>query len=280
MLTSRQGVLSSPDAIRTTDIGKDGVITNSTKDGGLVSIYYLGALVGCLWGGSISDKHGRKIAVFLGTLWGIIGTALLTAAQNTSKLTPKALEGLITHFLDWFLCARLIAGVGTGHLINVVPCWASELAPSHTRGKSVCLLFLANYIGIAVAYWIAFGVSYVNDGQGGFRWRFPIGFNLIPVLILSPTIWFFPESPRWLIKQDRHEEALEILQKLREDSAKGDVTPQVAAEFDEIRRVIASETQHATRDSLWAMPFGYQSGKLHYGRRVALAFCIQIMMEW
>lgn len=62
-----------------------------------MSIYYLGALVGCLWGGSISDKHGRKIAVFLGTLWGIIGTALLTAAQNTSKLTPKALEGLITH---------------------------------------------------------------------------------------------------------------------------------------------------------------------------------------
>ena len=186
----------------------------------------------------------------------------------------------ITFVVDWFLCARLIAGVGTGHLITVVPCWGSELAPSHTRGKSVCLLFLANYTGIAVAYWIAFGVSYVDGGEGAFRWRFPIAFNIIPVLILSLTIWFFPESPRWLIKQDRHEEALEILHKLREDPVNGDVTAQVAGEFEEIRRVIASETQHATRDSLWAMPFGYQSGKLHYGRRVALAFGIQIMMEW
>ena len=120
----------------------------------------------------------------------------------------------------------------------------------------------------------------MNGGEGGFRWRFPIAFNIIPVLILSLTIWFFPESPRWLIKQDRHEEALEILHKLREDSAKGDVTAEIAREFEAIRMVTASETQHATRDSLWAMPFGYQSGKLHYGRRVALAFGIQIMMEW
>lgn len=56
--------------------------------GGLVSIYYLGALVGCLCGGSISDKYGRKIAVFLGTLWAIVGTALLAAAQNAS-MSPK-----------------------------------------------------------------------------------------------------------------------------------------------------------------------------------------------
>ena len=94
MLTSWQGVLSSPDAIRITDIGMNGVVTKSTKDGGLVSIYYLGALVGCLWGGSISDKHGRKIAVFLGTLWAIFGTALLSAAQNTSKLTRSTQKSL------------------------------------------------------------------------------------------------------------------------------------------------------------------------------------------
>jgi MFS family permease len=170
--------------------------------------------------------------------------------------------------------------MGTGHLINIVPCWSSELAPSHSRGKSVCLLFLANYLGITIAYWISFGVSYVDGGEGGFRWRFPIAFNIIPVLILALTIFFFPESPRWLIRHDRHEEALEILTKLREDPARGDVTAEVIGEFEEIRRVIASETQNATRDSLWAMPFGYKSGKLHYGRRVALAFWIQVMMEW
>jgi MFS family permease len=83
-------VLSSPDAIRVTNIGNNGVVTNATKDGGLVSIYYLGALVGCLWAGSMSDKYGRKIVVFLGTLWAIFGAALLSAAQNDStKGFPK-----------------------------------------------------------------------------------------------------------------------------------------------------------------------------------------------
>lgn len=107
-----------------------------------------------------------------------------------------------------------------------------------------------------------------------------IRFAIIPALVLSLTIAFFPESPRWLIKQDRHEEALEILSKLREDPSKGDVAAAVHAEFEEIRRVIGSETKNKTRDSLWAMPFGYKSGNLHYGRRVVLAFGIQIMMEW
>jgi hypothetical protein len=105
-------------------------------------------------------------------------------------------------------------------------------------------------------------------------------FNIIPALILACTIAFFPESPRWLMKKDHHEEALEILQKLREDPSNPDASIAVATEFEEIRRVIGSESKNKTRDSLWAMTIGYKSGNLHYGRRVILAFMIQIMMEW
>jgi MFS family permease len=63
--------------------------------GGLVSIYYLGALVGCLWAGQISDKYGRKVAVFLGTLWAIIGAALLSGAQNASTLSSSYFHRLL-----------------------------------------------------------------------------------------------------------------------------------------------------------------------------------------
>ena len=256
-------MLSSPDFTATMDIAPNGIV-NTTKQGGVVSIYYLGTLVGCFWGGSISDKYGRKSGTFFGTFWCIVGAALQSAAQNA----------------NWFLCARLIAGVGTGYLITIVPAWSAELARSHSRGASICRLFLFNYSGITVAYWLAFGVSFVDGGQGSFRWRFPIAFMTIPALILCCTIHFFPESPRWLIKSGRNEEALEIFRKIREDRANVNVEAEIAAEYEEIVRLVDQDKEHLTRNSLWAMPFGYKSGKLHYGRRVALAFGIQIMMEW
>jgi hypothetical protein len=107
-----------------------------------------------------------------------------------------------------------------------------------------------------------------------------IRFNIIPAAILAATISFFPESPRWLMKVDRHEEALEILKKLREDPSNPNSADQVTAEYEEIRRVVGNQAKNKTRDSLWAMSVGYKSGNLHYGRRVILAFMIQIMMEW
>ncbi|TPX22907.1 hypothetical protein DIZ76_014788 [Coccidioides immitis] len=58
------------------------VITDSLLQGGIVSVYYLGTLIGALFGGWVGDKIGRIKSIALGSVWGVIGAALQCSAQN------------------------------------------------------------------------------------------------------------------------------------------------------------------------------------------------------
>lgn len=79
------------------------------------------------------------------------------------------------------------------------------------------------------------GLSYIDGGVSQFRWRFPIAFQIIPLLVLFAMIWVFPESPRWLVKVGREDEARYVLSRLRGDNG-GDA--EIAeAEFQDIRNV-------------------------------------------
>lgn len=63
---------------------KEPVITNSLLQGGIVSVYYLGTLFGCLHGGWIGDKIGRIKTIAIGSVWAIVGAALQCSAQNAN----------------------------------------------------------------------------------------------------------------------------------------------------------------------------------------------------
>lgn len=58
------------------------VVTNSLLQGGIVSVYYLGTLFGCLLGGWVGDKVGRIRTIALGSIWAILGASLQCSAQN------------------------------------------------------------------------------------------------------------------------------------------------------------------------------------------------------
>lgn len=96
----------------------------------------------------------------------------------------------------------------------------------------------ANYLGISVAYWISFGLAFVKDGpdhlESPLRWRFLLGFQCVPAIILAIFIRFLPDSPRFLASVGRHEEALEVFEHLRAKPA-GD--PEVEREYQEIVKV-------------------------------------------
>jgi hypothetical protein len=156
---------------------------------------------------------------------------------------------------------------------QIIPAWISELAQSHNRGSSFALVFCANYVGIVIAYWLGYGLR--NDTTD-FKWRFPLAFQTVPVIILLLTVAFLPESPRWLIADGRRDEALEILAKIRGDRALSD--PELEHEISQLD-VIVSNAKHP-RYSLVNMSFGRHSGLLHLGRRVSLAVGIMMMMEW
>jgi MFS family permease len=238
------------------------VVTNSLLQGGIVSVYYLGTLVGGLFGGWLGDRMGRIKSIAAGAIWAIIGAALQCSAQNH----------------DWMICARFVNGIGTGILNAIVPVWATETAEHTSRGKFIAIEFTLNIFGVVLAYWLEFGLSFIDGGKSAFRWRFPIAFQIIFLLVLFAAVWFFPESPRWLVKVGREEEARYILQRLRGSNPEDRIRAE--AEFQDILSIAEMEKTVVHGDSYLSMLFGYKSGDLHIGRRVQLVVWLQIMQEW
>lgn len=93
------GVNSSPTYVTEVGIGKaDGTVTDTTHQGGIVSVYYLGAIFGCFTGGWLADRVGRINGLLAGSLFALVGGALQAAAQNS----------------NFMICARVVTGIGTG----------------------------------------------------------------------------------------------------------------------------------------------------------------------
>ncbi|KAI3320367.1 general substrate transporter [Xylariaceae sp. AK1471] len=238
------------------------VVTNSLLQGGIVSVYYLGTLFGCLFGGWIGDKIGRIKTIAVGAGWAIFGAALQSSAMNH----------------NWMIGARAVNGIGTGILNAVVPVWATETAEHTSRGQFIAIEFTLNIFGVVVAYWLEFGLSFIDNGESAFRWRFPIAFQIIPLFVLLAAVWFFPESPRYLVKAGRDDEAKFVLRRLR--GSTGDDLARANAEYQEISSVITKEAQESTQNSYFHMFFGIGSGNLHTARRVQLVIWLQILQEW
>ena len=107
------------------------VITNSLLQGGIVSVYYLGTLIGGLFGGWVGEHVGRIRTIALGSAWGIVGACLQTSAMNH----------------NWMICARAVNGIGTGILNAIIPVWATETSEHTSRGQFIAIEFTLNILG-------------------------------------------------------------------------------------------------------------------------------------
>ncbi|EPS26765.1 hypothetical protein POX_g08936 [Penicillium oxalicum] len=238
------------------------VVTDSLLQGGIVAVYYLGTLFGALLGGWLGDRMGRIKSIAAGAAWAVLGASLQCSAQNH----------------NWMICARAVNGIGTGILNAIVPVWATETAEHTSRGQFIAIEFTLNIFGVVLAYWLEFGLSYIDGGRSAFRWRFPIAFQIVFLLVLFAAVWFMPESPRWLVKVGREDEARYILQRLRGSSPEDSMRAE--AEFRDIQNIAEMEKTVVHGNSYLSMLFGWKSGDLHIGRRVQLVIWLQIMQEW
>lgn len=230
-------------------------VTNQARLGGIVAVYYLGTLFGGILAAWLSDRFGRINGVRVACAWVLVGAALQAAAQN----------------MNWMICARVITGFGTGSLNAAIPVYSAETSHYNVRGTSIAVEFFLNIAGVAVAYWIEYGLSYVDKGDSSVRWRFPVAFQLVPLIVLAIAINFLPESPRWLLSKGKEEEALRVLRQLRDDELKAE------AEFQDIQESVREDQE--IDDSFWKMPI-FPQGKLNINRRVQIVFWFQIFQEW
>lgn len=259
------GVNESADYLRLMGTASGVTGSESERDsaaiGGIVAIYYGGTLIGGFLGGHIADHAGRMKAIFIACLWTILGASLQTSAQN----------------ITWMMLARVITGCGTGILNAVVPVWVSELSKHTKRGQALGFEFVCNIFGLALVYWLAFGVR--NYTTGGFNWRFPLAFQLVFVLMLLVALPFFPESPRWLAKMGRVDESRRILARLRSEPY-NEHDAEVDEELQEILAVAKLERirQDNGEDKFWRMIVD-SGGVLHVRRRIVLAIWLQILQE-
>ena len=180
--------------------------------GWLVSSALVGCLLGAACGGWLSDRFGRKRVLLL-------AAALFVATSVGCSLAPEA------HVLT---IARLVGGIGVGIASMVVPLYIAEISPAHLRGRMVSFYQFAITIGVVAAYFsnaalleVAQRYQAATDVIPWFRWMFvdQLWRGMLGSLVLPAGAFFLlllvvPESPRWLTKQGRDDDALNILSRI------------------------------------------------------------------
>ena len=135
---------------------------------------------------------------------------------------------------------RFINGIAVGICSAQVPVYLSELAPPSKRGRLVGCQQWAITWGILIMFYISFGSSYIS---GTAAFRIPWGLQMIPAILLFVGLIFLPESPRWLGRRERWEEAHAVLTLVH---GKGDPdSPFVQRELRDIKEACDFESRNA-----------------------------------
>ena len=174
----------------------------------IVSSMMFGAAVGAVGAGWLSATLGRKRSLILGAVLFILGSLLSGGAWSPETL----------------IAARVVLGLAIGLATFTAPLYLAEVAPERIRGAMISTYQLMITIGILVAFLSDTALSY----NGAWRWM--LGIIAIPGVLFLLGVMFLPDSPRWLMMRGRRDEAIEVLQRLRGDSA---VVAREAADIEE-----------------------------------------------
>jgi MFS transporter, SP family, sugar:H+ symporter len=164
-------------------------------EGLVVASLLLGAAVGAASAGPLSDRLGRRNLV-------IIAAILFTIGAIGAALSPNV--AVLVLF-------RVVLGLAVGTAALVVPLYLSEIAPTEIRGAISSL----NQLNIVVGILLAFIVNALLANAEAWRWM--LGLAAIPSLVLLIGMFFLPETPRWLVSQDRDEDARDVLRRSRNE---------------------------------------------------------------
>ncbi|WP_030370258.1 sugar porter family MFS transporter [Streptomyces rimosus] len=201
-------------------LSEDFHLTDTEK--GLVnSILVCGSIVGALLGGKLADALGRKAAM-------LIVAGSYTVFVALSALAPNVVV------LD---VVRFLLGIAIGISIVAAPLYIAESTPARTRGASVATYQVATVAGIALTYFVNWGLS-----DGG-HWRLMLGLSAIPAALVLIPLFRLPDTPRWYVLKGRTEKAVEVMA-----LTDPDVDPR--AETEAVRAALFEESGGSLRSLL------------------------------
>lgn len=183
----------------------------------------VGCIVGCAAAGTIADYLGKKKGLAL--------CAICFALSSVGMLFAADLH----QFVVW----RLIGGLGIGAASVIAPNYIAEIAPTRVRGRCVTLYQLGIVVGILAAVLVNMLIQRMGDEawnvSTGWRWMFFAG--IVPAILFGLMILPAIESPRWLMKMGKRDQAVAVLAKIngREDALR---------EAGEIENSLATEEGH------------------------------------
>ncbi|WP_431215301.1 MFS transporter [Puia sp. P3] len=154
----------------------------------------VGAALGCLIAGSLSDRYGRRKGLLLSAA--VFGLSSLAMAFAPNR--------------DFFIGARCMAGIGVGMASMLSPMYIAEVSPAPLRGRMVAINQLTVVTGILITNLVNYGLR--NNGAEARRWMFGLG-SIPSALFFIGALWL-PESPRWLVKAGDVPGAAQVLGKI------------------------------------------------------------------
>ncbi|KAL4940306.1 hypothetical protein BDV06DRAFT_230400 [Aspergillus oleicola] len=157
----------------------------------VVALLTAGCFFGAIAASFANDRYGRRYSLIVLSVIFMIGAAVQTGGKGT---------------IAYIYGGRVIAGFGIGGMSAITPVYVSENCPPNVRGRIAGLFQEFLVIGVTVSYWLCYGVE-KNIAPSTRQWRVPVAFQLVPSGLMFFGLWFLKESPRWLMKQNRLEEA-------------------------------------------------------------------------
>ena len=169
---------------------------SASAQGMVVSAVLIGAVIGAATNGVLADIFGRKKIIMATAVIFILGSILCAFATSPLVL----------------ILSRMLVGLAVGIVNFVVPLYLSEVSPKHLRGTLVSLYQWAITAGILFSYFINAIFAHVV-----YNWRWMLFAGVVPGLILFIGMCFMGDTPRWLVRKGRDEEAKKIFAKIEPD---------------------------------------------------------------
>lgn len=232
---------------------KDEYYLSNVRVGLIVSIFNVGCAVGGLVLSKLGDIYGRCIGLMAVIIVYVVGIVIQISS--------------VDKWYQYFI-GRIVSGLGVGGVSVLAPMLISETAPKHLRGTLLACWQLMVTFAIFLGYCANYGTkSYDNSVQ----WRVPLGLCFVWAIIMVVGMCFVPESPRFLVKVGRVEDAKRSVAKSNKISVED---PAVQAEVDLIAAGI--EVEKLAGSSSWGELF---SKKTKVFQRLVMSVMINSLQQ-